>query len=223
MINEKLFLMNLSTKKIIAREFLILAVVLLLSLFAGICIYPYNFYKQNQINAKNDKIHALRKKSDSLSLVYNEKKRVQKIFFNSASLIFGWSESYQDLWKLLGEKYHNGSIPVMYNRVPSSDFVKFLKSEGYDNSEAFEKFLSENLLTKSDSLNYLESEKTDQIIFGVIIESNHIKEKMIDSDEHMKFFAQVLAILFSIAYPIRFFALGVKWSLGIINQKNTDI
>jgi len=107
----------------------------------------------------------------------------------------------------------------MYNRVPSSDFVKFLKSEGYDNSEAFEKFLSENLLTKSDSLNYLESEKTDQIIFGVIIESNHIKEKMIDSDEHMKFFAQVLAILFSIAYPIRFFALGVKWSLGIINQK----
>jgi len=48
--------MILQTKKIIAREFLVLITTLIIGIIAFLSIYPYNIYHQNQVEIINAQI-----------------------------------------------------------------------------------------------------------------------------------------------------------------------
>jgi type II secretory pathway pseudopilin PulG len=216
--------MKLRTKKIIAREFLTLIVLLLLSGLIGLCIYPYNSFRQSQIKSTEKEITAQQSKSDSLSFAYNKKRNAQETFFNSLSSEFNITASDQNTadktWKILSKVYHSDSIPIKYDKTWDAELVKFIKSKGYNNGKEFEKFVGENLLNKNDSLNYQQSEKVNQSISALEIKATHLKHKIFDSNEQMKFSLLILIILLSIAYPFRFLILGIKWSVKTIKQKD---
>lgn len=190
----------------------------------GLFIYPYNSFRQSQINSTETEITAQKSKSDSLSSVYNKKRNAQETFFNSLSSEFNITASDQNTpdktWKILSEVYHSDSIPIKYDKIWDAKLVKFIKSKGYNDGKAFEKFVGENLLNKNDSLNYQQSEKVNQSISALEIKATHFKNKIFDSNEQIKFSLLILIILFSIAYPLRFLILGIKWSVKIIKQQD---
>ena len=65
--------MKLDTKKIIAREFLTLIIVFFIGLIIFFCTYPYNAFKQMQIEEQAIEISKKTKLADSLSLSFKTK------------------------------------------------------------------------------------------------------------------------------------------------------
>ncbi|WP_291122944.1 hypothetical protein, partial [Flavobacterium sp. UBA6046] len=60
--------MNIQTKKIIAREFLILLIVIGLGIIGFLSIYPYNLYRNKQIEDLSNIINRKQKGIDSLNI-----------------------------------------------------------------------------------------------------------------------------------------------------------
>ncbi len=216
--------MELRTKKIIAKEFLTLIIVLLLSGLVGLCIYPYNSLRRYQINKTEKEIAAQQIKSDSLSFGYKKKRKVQETFFNAISSEFNIAASNQNTvdksWKVLSKVYHSDSIPIRFEKTWDAELVRYIKSMGYKDGKAFENFVGENLLNKNDSLNYEQSENVNQSISKLEIKVTRYKHNIFNSNEQIKFSLLVLIILLSIVYPIRFLILGIKWSLKTIKQND---
>jgi hypothetical protein len=65
--------MNIKTKKIIAREFLIVTLVLTIGLISFLSTYGYNAYKQKQAEDSATEIAEKTKLADSLSISYKAK------------------------------------------------------------------------------------------------------------------------------------------------------
>ncbi len=104
--------MILQTKKIIAREFLVLITTLIIGIIAFLSIYPYNIYHQNQVETINAQILIKKKISDSLSQSYNKKLDRQVWFSNKYINKFnlpGWSNN-DKVWKRLSDLSEKDSI-----------------------------------------------------------------------------------------------------------------
>jgi hypothetical protein len=100
----------------------------------------------------------------------------------------------------------------MYNsKLFNPVFLKFLKSNGFENNKSFENFLEKNLLTKIDSLNIFESEKVCREISVMENSERDYQSQIISSEKQITLSVWVLIILFSIAYPIRFIVLAIDW------------
>ena len=74
--------MKQEVKKIIAREFLIITAVLILSVITFLSIYPYNWFKSTQINSISKYITLQDKILDSLSNSYKKKSENQDWLYN---------------------------------------------------------------------------------------------------------------------------------------------
>lgn len=216
--------MKLSVKKLIAREFLILILILVVTIMSGLCIFPYNAFKQSQISSTQKEIFAQTKMSDSLSSLYDKKRNIQETFFAALATEYNLSKSKENstemLWKILSESYYADSIPIKYEKEWDIKLVGFLKSRGYDSGKSFQKFVEENLLNKNDSLNKRKSKKINKYISDLQIKSNHLKYEIFDTKKQIKFSLLILIFIFSIAYPLRFLILGIKWSVKTIKQKD---
>ena len=70
--------MNKKTKKIIAREFLILFALIVSGLLTFVCIFPYNLYQQKRINEIENIISERKAIADSLNKSVSEKLKNQK-------------------------------------------------------------------------------------------------------------------------------------------------
>ena len=75
--------MKLSTKKIIAQEFLTLIIVLTLGLISFLFTYPYNLYKRHQVENISTEI-SKKKLADSLSISYKSKLGKQNWYFENS-------------------------------------------------------------------------------------------------------------------------------------------
>jgi hypothetical protein len=219
--------MKLSTKKIIAKEFLIFFGILILSVLLGLCIYPYNAYRHSQIESIRNEISYKTNQSDSLSIKYNTKLKTQENF--SKLLISTWSDPEADslhsdinrlLWKEWGEDYRSDSIPYYYEKKWGPKIVNFLRSKGFADGKEFEKFVGSNLLNKKDSTNYQQSKQLEEIISELEIRISDLRQEINDSYQQIWVIILELIILLTIiAYPIRFFILLIKWSVKTLKQK----
>jgi cell division protein FtsB len=60
--------MKLKTKKLIAKEFLFLFLVVILGVISFLCVYPYNLYRINQIKETDNILKKVQKSFDSLNV-----------------------------------------------------------------------------------------------------------------------------------------------------------
>jgi hypothetical protein len=64
--------MNLTTKKIIAREFLVLLSLLVVGLVIFLCTYLRNYYFENKLSSLDKQLLIKKKASDSLAEAYTK-------------------------------------------------------------------------------------------------------------------------------------------------------
>jgi hypothetical protein len=214
--------MRLTTKKILAREFLILIFLTLFSIICGLLTFPYNTFRKLQIYSINKEIYSQKGKMDSLSTSYNKKLINQKNFYNESFEALSAEyqlDSSEATWNDLTKSYIADSIIYFYENKWDKKVVKFLQSKGFNNGETFKKFVGENIFSKNDSINYSRSKKIEMKILELKNQSNIYNNKILSFKEQLNISFLIFMILFSIAFPIRFLILGIKWSIETIKLK----
>ena len=216
--------MKLTTKKIIAREFLILTLILTVGIFSFLFTYPYNAYKRYQVQNINTEISKKRDKADTLSLSFTNKINQRKWYFEKYSNKWDISgdeiNTSDKLWKRLDFLALNDSIKFKWNNVWDKQIVEFNNEIGFSNPNDFQSFIDKNRLTKVDLSNYdsflaINSEIT-------ILDKNKMEyeSEILSFNERTNFGLTVLVICFLILFGFRYLFYSLKWSLKILKQNS---
>ncbi|ATP56916.1 hypothetical protein CPT03_10710 [Pedobacter ginsengisoli] len=194
--------MDITYKSIIIRESLVFTAVLLLSLFAFLFTYAYNWYYNQRINKLSSISLSNMITADSLSNFYQKKESKQIWFFNKLGVLTPHStpeEVFKRLYAVsqvdsVGHKW-NGSWKYM---------IPFLKSIGFDSHKRFKKFIDENNISNEDVSNLSRSVELTRLNQEIDVEKNKALDKIFSYNEKIKLFWLVFVCLFVFAFFIRF-------------------
>ncbi|MBE7440841.1 MAG: hypothetical protein HS119_00090 [Flavobacteriales bacterium] len=160
--------MKLQTKKIIAREFLVLTITIVIGLIAFALTYPYNLYRHNQVGNLEKTISEKTTLSDSLSKSFESKKEKRNWLGEKCAkeVDVNPDTTYiNDLWKILEALYQKDSLAIRWNtkwKVSGWDLI-FTKI-GFQNPDSLKKFVELNIITNNEVDNKNSSIKINQEI-----------------------------------------------------------
>lgn len=171
--------MNLQTKKILAKEFLILVLTLTLGLLSFLCTFPYNQYKYNQIENFDRTIKKRQKTADSLTIADSLSKIENNLRLIKNPKYKLWqklnkSSYYTKSYDEFNNQFSNPeSIGKLYNALHDSSY--YTKSQDAFNQQYFFDIPS------SDKLELLYNKlKENQTIKGLPKDYNTFKTVMQD-------------------------------------------
>jgi len=139
--------MKLQTKKVIAREFLILLFTFFISAIVYFSIYPYNYFKKENINKILKKVSNNEKIADSLIAIFKLKNEEQLSF-------------HQKLYEYIYLADHSNVSAGLGNIDKKKDFFDDIEMYSFETYQYIEKnkpiyLRNENLIEFDTSLNYL--------------------------------------------------------------------
>ena len=214
--------MNKKTKKIIAREFLIILIMIALGLLIFVCIFPYNSYQNKQINKIENSISKKEKTTDSLHKSVNAKKKNQEWFFNKVSSEFDITNSeyseLKTLWPILQRIAENDSTEYRWNNKWEQSLIDFHKGIGFKNAQELEKFIETNSLNAKDSIQLEKSTLIRNEILGLKKRKIELENKVFDEYDRMDLLAGIGIILFGILFILRYLFYAVKWSIKTLKE-----
>lgn len=215
--------MKLTTKKIIAREFLTLTIVLTLGLISFLCTYPYNSYKRYQVENKSTEISEKSKKVDTLSLSFKNKIDQRKWLFDKYTKQWDSGDELNTpdkLWQRIDFLALNDSIKYKWKNVWDKDLIAFNRAIGFSNPDEFQSFIDKNRTTKIDSSNYDSSFAINTEIDLLTQNKNDYESKILSKNEQTEFGLKALIICFIILFGFRYLFYSIMWSLKILKQKS---
>lgn len=208
--------MKLKTKKLIAREIILLISCSLLSLFLFVCVYPYNWIfesksgkLQEKINLKNieknnlDRIINFLAYTPPLPIDYlsNDLETVGNACGGLGEEAIGktsaWCEKRR---KEIQDQKHNDYLYIK-NLLENQNNGGSYTRNTYNTSSIFDRLAK--LKAEIDSLEYTRSNNFNKII---------------DSKEQLNFGFLSFKIFLIILYPLRFLILVSKWAFKTIRQ-----
>jgi hypothetical protein len=216
--------MKLTTKKIIAQEFITLTLVLALGLISFLCTYPYNAFKQIQVVNKSTEISEKRKQSYSLSISYQSKLDKQNWFFEKFSNYYDLSgdttlDSSNEVWKRFEWNALNNKIKYKWENFWAKDDISYFKEIGFSNPEALHSFIVKNRITKIDSTKYDSSKIINTNIALLTKSKSEYESDILSYNEQTDFTMKAIIIYFILFFGVRYFFYSLKWSLKILKQK----
>ena len=214
--------MNNKFKKIIAREFLIFLVMLILGIVVFLCIYPYNSYRENQIEKVNKSITEKELLADSLHKSVNKKIENQEWFFDKVSNEFDiinteYSE-LKSLWPILQRIAENDSTEYRWNHKWEKSLIQFHKSIGFKNAQELENFIEQNSINSKDSVQLGKSTEIRKEIAKLTKQKDRLKRKVFNDYEKEGFAIGIGVVLFGILFLLRYLIYAVKWSLRTLKE-----
>ncbi len=115
--------MNIKTKKIIAREFLVFLICIGISIVTFLAIYPYNYFMRNKIDSFKKDISEKKILSDSLSKSYMLKYDTQFWFTGEFNKKFNMSNT--KLWESLYEIAKGDSVKYKWENTWDNELILF--------------------------------------------------------------------------------------------------
>lgn len=215
--------MNLQTKKIIAKEFLVLTLVLGLGLICFLSIYPYNAYRNSQVENLSKNINVKTKLVDSLRYSYNSKAEKQNWYFEKVSSEFDHDSKYntkEKVWNRLDDLAKKDSIKFKWEKVWSKELIAFNKEVGFETPESFKVFIEANRIQKLDTDKYNQSLKPNQEVTQLTADKSEIENKTLLSGQQFEFGIKSLIFLSIIFFGLRYLFYAIKWSLKVLKQKS---
>lgn len=212
--------MKLKSKKIIAREFILLILLLALGVISFLCIYPYNYYRNSQSHDLEKTIAQKNKITERLSYQYKTKFAKRDWYFEKFTVKFG-SDSYKndELWNRLLFLAKNDSIRHKWN-IWDNEFSNFNIELGFDTPQKLKEFIDRVRLNKIDSTNYTEALKIKQDILKLREREKEVEMKKFSSEEQFIFGMTSTIILLIMLFPARYLFYGVRWSIKVLKEKN---
>ena len=227
--------MKLKIKQFFAKEFLILFSLILLSGFALVGIYLYNYVLkikvvklENSLTTRFDEIQSLQN-HNGLILRNNSKILEQKWLFNELNELNATSpyQNYSALWKRLESLQKSDSLILkMKTAENSKELLGDLEAVGFKTFEDFDKFIMENSLSESE-LKIINEDRIrtatmlDSIRVEVIFINGEISRhgnRVIDNMQQLKLVYSFVCLLGVVAYPVRFVHHVIKWSIQTLKE-----
>ena len=209
--------MNLKIQKILAREFLVLMICIIIS--AGVYIYfsLSNYYFNNKIDKLNQKELFYKKIQDSLSVKFQLQSDSQHLLTNHVNNFIDKSEyrnfTNEELWTRLKYLVEVDSITIKWNTIWSYEKTAFVRFN-FKSPLEFQRFIKNNIpdnsvIHRNDSL--IENIQLLKVSTQTKLKSNSSK------NEATLFAFYVALILF---FGIRFLVLATVWSYKVIFKNN---
>ena len=212
--------MKLETKKLIAREFLLLLISVGLGLIGFILTLGYSFIKESQLNNLQNEIILNESNNQKLNNSYDKKYETRAWFYNTINEKFDLSNSsYNDpdkLWKRLNILIQKDSLRYKYEQSP--DIRESFKIVGLTNIESVEKFIQQNNLTKaeiSDINKYVQDRK---FIESLNSKASEAKSNTLSDSKKNEFTLWLFLCVLIFIFPIRYLYYSIKWSSKILKQ-----
>lgn len=213
--------MKLKTKKLIAREVLLLSGSAILASFIFLSTYPYNWYYQSNSEHIYLSIKAKEKEADSLCRSYDDKKKHQDWFYDENKKRYDVTVNFSSpraMWERIAEIYRTDSIEYKYRHVWQKELIDVLNEIGFHNVTDFKKFVSQNLITAEDDSNKVKSNQIKEELSSLRRIRAANDQKIIDLPGQVRFGFRVFIILLFILYPLRFLFILLRWSLLTLRQ-----
>jgi hypothetical protein len=217
--------MKLSTKKIVAREFIFLVIALLSFVVSYLSILIFNFFIQHKINGIKEKIFMVVSKTDSTTNLFNVKLEKQLRFTKTVFAETSNEEVPADILDELNESawktfydYSNtkDSINYMWEHKWKDKLTTGIKNYGIKSPNDFKTFILNNYNSKNDSLHYEELLNRKNILKQ---QENENYEELISYDNQMNYSLRIALLILVLLFPIRYFSKAIKWSLFILKSK----
>ena len=216
--------MKLTTKKIIAREFLALLLVMTIGLTAFLSIYAYNAFKEKKINNLANEINITSNQIDSLSFAYNKKLDKQNWFLKKWEANFDLSNdtkynTLEKVWNRLDYLAKQDSISYKWKNIWHKDLVTFHKNIGFQNPVVFKAFINDNRMSEKDNSDLKLANEKKTIIADLNKEIKETTKSKLSFNEQLDFTTNSILLLCLFIFGFRYLFYGVKWSLRILKER----
>lgn len=227
--------MKLQTKKIIAREFLVLAIAIGVAVISYLVIYSYNYLEQNTTDKLSQKIVLNNTISNKLSSPYTEKFNKQLWFANKYYKQFQNDKAKTTQFynkngiPIIGKDWnfrvfdrlmylsHKDSLITMWNG--KNFYEEFGKYFNINTAEDFKIFVDENLISQDD----INKKEQSEIIYNktrpLQIKRDILKSKINSSIEQFNIVSYIFLAFLIIAFILRYIFYGIKWSIKTLKVK----
>lgn len=216
--------MELKTKKIIAREFIILTTVFFMGLILLLSTFPYNAIIRNKVESQNYKISYKTKLADSLDNNYLTKIENQEWYLNEYINTYSvnsnkFSDLRDKLWVLLKNLSTEDSINYKWENEWGEGFESFNKNLGFSNPQELKTFIERNIITKLDSSNHDSAFIIKSEIYSLSENKNELEKKILSKEERKALWLKILFYCYFILFVIRYLFYCIKWSIKTLKQK----
>lgn len=212
--------MNIKTKKIVAREFLVFLACLAIAIVTFLIIYPYNNFKQKQIDNLTKDISSKIIISDSLSKAYRLKYEKQLWFTDRYMSKLGFPKGYSNekIWNGLYRIAKTDSVKYKWENKWDKDLIAFNKELGFETPQSFQDFILTNIVYKNEIEKNQEAIKINaeaDVIRNKIIE---IRKKIVPIQNQFKTACIAFIIAVIILFVFRYMFYGTKWSIKTLRS-----
>jgi len=214
--------MNIKSKKILAREFLIFIVMVVFGVIIFACLYFYNSYQENKIDHISELITNKEFKIDSLQNPVNIKIERQDWYYKEITKDFNFTipqaRELKTFWSMVYRIAKNDSINYRWNNQWSDNVIKFHNNIGFNTPKELEEFIIVNTLSENDSLKLKKVIDYKDEIYGLEKQKEN-RERKIISDWRMKDWTIAIIIsLICIFFVFRYLFYAIKWSLRTLKS-----
>jgi len=216
--------MNHNIKKIVAREILIAICTIIACFLFYWGTYPYNSFKDWQVERAEKEIETQTKLHDSLNSEFDYKQRNHQWFFDRASDEFsidvGPNKKYDNeakLWDSIqsfGWVNNPDSVDNAWNRQWYKDGISnHFKNMGFTTPQQLYYFIKGKTITVNDSLNNKKAITIQNEIDTVNSKIADLKYSKLNSREKKTFSRQFSEIFVGLVFGVRYIYYLVKWCI----------
>lgn len=222
--------MRLRTKKLLAREFLLLLSVLVVSFFAFLGSYGYNAYLKKQNSFLQDSIASYEMLSDSLPRIFYSKLQKQHQLYQTLNafvlptLIDGYlffpaiSQNRVTFFKTYFRFAKEGKIDSVWKTYRSNKEKSALRKMGIGSPQKLESYILSNIHTSDDIRNRDLATKYENKVASMSEKATAILKKQLDYKQQIRVGMNAMIILFLITFVGRYLVYGVIQSIKILKE-----
>ena len=210
-------------KKIVAKEFLILLSVIVISLLTFVFTYGYNLvlsYKKNKFeDSISNNFYLWNSNIQSLRLSYDKKFEVQNNVYNRARNFYSNVGEGRDIktqsqfWNILMNENLKTFNDELNNRRSFWVELSYWNDYRIYDFISFRNFLIDNTIEENEQKDYETSIANQNHRTNIQKKIYDLIEKMLSKKEQIKIALNTFYILFTIAFILRFLLISIRWSI----------
>lgn len=212
--------MQINTKKIIAREFLLFLSCLTIGILTFSGTYVYNYIKRAQIESLSKEVDNKILLSEKFSKAYTDKTDKQFWYTKQYTSHFNNYGDYPNakLWKDLYELAKTNKVKSGWENTWKEEFVSLNRHIGFETPESLQAFILENMVYQTDLENKELSEKAYSEAEGARNQISRKSIEILSPKNQLKTAGMATLIAIMVLFVFRYLTYGVKWSLNILRQ-----
>lgn len=216
--------MQLKTKKIVAREFVIFMVSILVGILCSLFIFSYNHYKNNKLDSLTKNINETTTQANKLASAYISKTGRKQWFFYRYKDAFNVHvdnryNSSTGVWDMLERLAKNDSIQYKWEHVWDNELLSFIKNLGFNDYNSFETFIESNVINDVDFENHKKSLSLRPKIDSLSSERSKVQSQIFSTEEQVDILIKTLILQAICFFLLRYLFYALRWSLKTLKQK----